>query len=123
MRTITLCKVAAAITVLSLIAQPRMVIILPLLERGGPGTLFALMLLAILALAVIAVAGLWRCRWWGFLAFYGYGVTSTILLGSALIPFVIGLVPAGARVEAVIALNAVALATVAFLHWWHSKTA
>lgn len=122
MRTSTLCKAVAVVTALSLIAQPRIIIIVPLIERGGPGTVFALMLLTILALAIIAVAGLWQCRWWGFLAFYGYGVSSTLLLGSTLIPFVIAFVPTEARVEGVVALNAVALTVVAFLHWRHGKT-
>lgn len=117
----TLCKAVAVVTLVSLVVQPRALIILPLFERGGIGNLFALMLLAILALALASVAGLWRCRWWGFVAFYGYSVTSTLLLGSALIPFVIGLIPTEARVESVIALNAVAMSAVAFLHWRHSK--
>ena len=80
------------------------------------------MLLAILALALVSIAGLWRCRWWGFVAFYSYGITSTLLLGSALIPFVVALAPADARVESVIALNAIALSAVAFLHWRHSNS-
>ena len=122
MRYALLCKAVAAITLVSLVVQPRALIIVPLFERGGIGSLFALMLLTILVLALISIAGLWRCRWWGFVAFYGYGVTSTLLLGSALIPFVIGLVPADARVEAVIALNAVAISAVAFLHWRHSNS-
>ena len=116
------CRTVAVITLISVIVQPRALIILPLLDRGGIGTLFALMLLAILALALISITGLWRCRWWGFLAFYGYGITSTVLLGSALIPFVTSLAPAEARVEGVIALNAIALSAVAFLHWRHSNS-
>jgi hypothetical protein len=122
MRYALFCKAVAAITLVSLIAQPRALIIFPLIERGGAGNLFALMLLAILVLALISAVGLWRCRWWGFVAFYGYGVTSTLLLGSALIPFVIGLAPAEARVEGVIALNAIAISAVAFLHWRHSNS-
>ena len=122
MRYALLCKAVAAITLVSLVVQPRALIIVPLFERGGIGSLFALMLLTILVLALISIAGLWRCRWWGFVAFYGYGVTSTLLLGSALIPFVIGLVPADARVESVIALNAVAISAVAFLHWRHGNS-
>jgi len=122
MRYTTLCKAAAVITLASLLGQPQSLVILALFESGGIGNLFALMLLAVLALAVISIAGLWRCRWWGFLAFYGYGITSTVLLGSALIPFVIALVPADARVESVIALNGVALLAVALLHWQHRKS-
>ena len=121
MRYAILCRAVAAITLVSLVAQPRALIILPLFEHGGVGKLFALMILAVLVLAIISIAGLWRCRWWGFVAFYGYGATSTMLLGSALIPFVVGLFPAAARVESVVALNAVALAAVAFLHWQHTK--
>ena len=122
MRYTTLCKAAAVITLASLLGQPQALVILALFESGGIGNLFALMLLAVLALAVISIAGLWRCRWWGFLAFYGYGITSTVLLGSALIPFVIALVPADARVESVIALNGVALLAVALLHWQYRKS-
>lgn len=109
MGQITLCKAVAVITLASLVAQPRVLIILPLLERGGTGILIAVMLLAILALALASIIGMWRGRWWGFLAFYGYAVTSTLMLGSALIPFVIGLVAPEARVVGVIALNGVAL--------------
>ncbi len=123
MRYAIFCKAVAVITLISFVVPPRTLIILPLLEHGGAGTAFALMLLSVLALAIIAIAGLWRCRWWGFLAFYGYGVATTLLLGSALIPFVIALAPANARVEGVIALNAVTLVAVAFLQWRYSRTA
>ena len=119
---LTWCKTVAAVTLLSIIVQPRALIVLPLFERGGIGTWFALMLLSILALALVSIAGLWRCRWWGFVAYYGYGITSTVLLGSALIPFVVTLAPAEARVEGVIALNAIAMSAVAFLHWRHNKS-
>ena len=111
------------ITLVSLIVPPRALIVLTLFERGGPGSLFALMFLAIFALAIVAIVGLWQCRWWGFLAFYGYGVAMTLLLGSALIPFVIALAPAGARVETVVAVNAVALVAAGFLQWRFSKSA
>lgn len=117
------CKAVAVITLISLLVPPRALIILPLLQSGGAGIAFALLLLSVLALAIIAIAGLWRCRWWGFLAFYGYGFATTLLLGNALIPFVIALAPADARVAGVIALNAVALVAVAFLQWRYSKSA
>ncbi len=120
MRHVTLCKAVAVITLVSLAVQARALIIVPLFERGGIGTQFALMLLGILALAIVSIAGLWRCRWWGFVAFYGYAITSTVLLGSALIPFVIGLVPTDSRVEGVIALNGVVLLGVVLLHWRHT---
>ena len=121
MRTATLSKTVAAITLLSLIVQPRALIILPLLERGGVGNLIALMLLAILALAIASIVGLWRCRWWGFLAFYSYAVSSTLLLGGALIPFVVRLLPNDARTAGVVGINAVALFAVAFLQWRHAR--
>ncbi len=91
MRHVTLCKAVAVITLVSLAVQARALIIVPLFERGGIGTQFVLMVLVILALAMASIVGLWRPRWWGFVAFYGYAITSTLLLGSALIPFVIGL--------------------------------
>ncbi len=121
MRYAMFSRAVAGVTLVSLVAQPRVLIILPLFESGGIGNLFALMLLAVLALALVSIAGLWLGRWWGFLAFYGYGVTSTLLLGNALIPFVVRLAPADARAEGVIAVNAVALLAVAFLQWKGTK--
>ena len=85
MRHATLCKAVAVITLVSAAVQARALIIVPLFERGGIGTQFVLMVLVILALAIASIAGLWRPRWWGFVAFYGYAITSTLLLGSALI--------------------------------------
>ena len=120
MRHATLCKAVAVITLVSAAVQARALIIVPLFERGGIGTQFVLMVLVILALAMASIAGLWRPRWWGFVAFYGSAITSTLLLGSALIPFVIGLVPTDSRVEGVIALNGAVLLGVALLHWRHT---
>jgi len=121
MSTDTLCKTVAVIIFLSLVVQPQVLIIVPLIERGGIGFLFAAMLLTVLAMAIISIVGVWRGRWWGFVAFYGYAITSTPLLGSAVIPFVMIVVPTDARVVTVIGLNALSVVAVAFLQWQHSK--
>ncbi len=85
MGQITLYRTVAVITLASLVVQPRALIVLPLLERGGLDNLVALM------------------------------------LGSALIPFVIGLVAPEARVVGIIALNSVALLGVGLLQWRTSR--
>ena len=121
MSTDTLCKTVAVIIFLSLVVQPQVLIIVPLIERGGIGFLFAAMLLTVLAMAIISIVGVWRGRWWGFVAFYGYAITSTPLLGSAVIPFVMIVVPTDARVVTVIGLNALSVVAVGFLQWQHSK--
>jgi hypothetical protein len=123
MRYAMFSKAVAVFTLLSLVVQPRVLVILPVIETGGIGNLFVLMLLAVLGLAIAAIAGLWLGRWWGFLAFYGYGVSVTLLLGTALIPFLIDLAPDSLRVAAVVALNTVTLVFVASLQWRYSKSA
>lgn len=118
-----ICRLIAAMLAVSLVTQPQALIILPLFEQGGVGVLYGAMIAAVVAAALVSIAGLWHCRWWGFLAFYGYAIAATILLGVALIPFVIALAPASARVAGVIAINVGALLLVGFVQWRHRRAA
>ena len=117
----TLCRAIAVVLGVSLVVQPQALIVVPLFEQGGAGAVYGSMIAVIIAAALAAIAGLWHCRWWGFLAFYAYAVTATIALGTALVPFITALAPDRARLESVIAINTAAVLFVGIVQWRHGK--
>ena len=109
MRCLSLCQAVAVITLVDdFILVPPVLILRPIWVNVG--IVFSMLHLANVTLAVTSIVGLWRCRWWGFAAFYFFGVASMVLAGNLLIAFVVVY-----SLEAAIALNGVALLAVAFL--------
>jgi hypothetical protein len=105
-------KALAAITLVSLIAHSKVLYIsIGLLEAGGDLMTLLLGLGGWLypVLGLLAVAGLWTLRTWGFYAFYIHLVVATLLFGISFIPFLPAMLPADLRFWAVIATNLLAL--------------
>ncbi len=105
-------KALAAITLVSLIAHSKVLSIsIGLIETGGDLMTLLLGLGGWLypVLGLLAVAGLWTLRTWGFYAFYTHVVAATLLFGISFIPFLPAILPADMRFWAVIATNLLAL--------------
>lgn len=117
------CKLLALIILASLAASWRGYAMMGHIMGQDGWVGISLILLIIFLLGLAAGVGLWRCRAWGFVAFYVYVVLATIVLGISIIPILPSLFSGEARVWPVVALNALVLIAGGVLHWRQGRRA
>ena len=115
----TAARVLAAIALVSLIVHGKVLsALVSLLTNGGNMMALLLGLSGALypVLGLLAVAGLWAARSWGFHAFYAHLILATLLLGISFIPGLPALLPPELRIWGVIAVNLLALFAASACH-------
>jgi hypothetical protein len=112
-------KLFAIMTAVSLIAHAKVLsALINFLGNGGNMMAFLLGLGGVLypVFGVLSVAGMWSLRSWGFFSFYAHLVLATLLLGVSYVPFLPAALPFAVRAWAVMAVNLLALFSVAAVH-------